>query len=192
MSDLKLRAKSPLKEFSKEFDGLSLEEITNCALVSIATPKGGEEKLEQAISNAYGVEIPAIGKSADSTHKTGDNAHFLGMQNDQLFVLFDYPVDEPTDHVTQKLGDAGYFTDQSDSWVILKISGQKSREALSRICAIDLETEAFTQGSVARTVMEHLGTIIYRDGEDSFILFSARSSAKSFLHAVETSIQNIS
>jgi sarcosine oxidase subunit gamma len=39
--------------------------------------------------------------------------------------------------------------------------------------------------------MEHLGTIVLRDGTDSFLLLSAHSSAESFLHAVETSIRNV-
>ena len=40
--------------------------------------------------------------------------------------------------------------------------------------------------------MEHLGTIIIRTEQDTFLLLSASSSAGSFLHAVETSIRNVS
>ena len=76
-------------------------------------------------------------------------------------------------------------------WVMLEISGPKSREALARLCTLDLHADTFAEGEVARTMMEHLGVIILRNAPDSFILLSARSSAKSFLHAVETSIDNI-
>ena len=43
----------------------------------------------------------------------------------------------------------------------------------------------------ARTVMEHLGVLILRTGEDDYLLLSASSSAKSFLHAVEVSLTNV-
>jgi sarcosine oxidase subunit gamma len=42
-----------------------------------------------------------------------------------------------------------------------------------------------------RTVMEHLGVLILRTGDDAFMLLSASSSAKSFLHALETSVANV-
>ena len=44
----------------------------------------------------------------------------------------------------------------------------------------------------ARTSMEHLDTLIIRTAENSYHLMSASSSAGSFLHAVETSIKNVS
>ena len=56
---------------------------------------------------------------------------------------------------------------------------------------LDLAPGSFPEGASTRTVMEHLGTLIVRDGPDSFLLAAARSSAKSFLHAVETSAQNV-
>jgi sarcosine oxidase subunit gamma len=39
--------------------------------------------------------------------------------------------------------------------------------------------------------MEHLGVLILRSGDDEYLLLSASSSARSFLHAVETSLRNI-
>jgi sarcosine oxidase subunit gamma len=62
---------------------------------------------------------------------------------------------------------------------------------LERICPIDLHPQAFAVGAVARTLMDHLNVIILREGGDTFLLMSARSSARSFWHAVETSIRNI-
>ena len=51
--------------------------------------------------------------------------------------------------------------------------------------------EAFGDGRVARTVMEHLGVIIHRESDGTYLLMSASSSAESFLHAVETSIKYV-
>ena len=63
--------------------------------------------------------------------------------------------------------------------------------ALERICPLDLDPLGFEGDGAARTTMEHMGAFVMRDGEGGFFLMSARSSAKSFLHAVETSIKNV-
>ena len=72
------------------------------------------------------------------------------------------------------------------------MSGTGVRVALERICPLDLDDQAFPEGRVARTAMEHLSVIILRDGPDSFLLMSPRSSARSFRHAVELSVENVS
>ena len=105
--------------------------------------------------------------------------------------MFDHPGDHAARVISNQLGEAGYYTDQTDSWVTLRVSGAKSRTALERICPIDLDPKAFSPGAVTRTVMEHHGAIILRDGQNSFVLLSARSSACSFLRAVERSVDNI-
>jgi len=120
-------------------------------------------------------------------------ARVLGIQPDQVFILFEPPdPDRPADTVKAALGAAAYVTDQSDSWAMLRIAGAGVRAALERICPLDLEDEAFPVGRVARTAMEHLAAIVLRDGADSFLLMSPRSSARSFLHAVELSAENVS
>ena len=77
-------------------------------------------------------------------------------------------------------------------WVALDISGPKARDALERICPIDLHDDAFAIMDLARTTMEHLGVIILRTDEERWRLLSASSSARSFLHALETSVKNVS
>jgi hypothetical protein len=39
--------------------------------------------------------------------------------------------------------------------------------------------------------MEHLGAIVFHDAPDGFLLMSSASSARSFLHAVETSLHHV-
>jgi len=66
------------------------------------------------------------------------------------------------------------------------------REApLERICPIDLGADVFQANKVARTSMEHLNVIVHPI-DNGFRLFSARSSANSFLHAVTESLRNVS
>ena len=94
--------------------------------------------------------------------------------------------------MAEKFESSAYITDQTDAWVVLELSGASSREALERICQIDLNKDAFKLNSMARTSMEHMSAIIVRTSKDTFLLMSASSSAFSFLHAVELSAQHIS
>ena len=153
-------------------------------------PEGGDDAFAAALADGFGAALPATGASAP-----GDRygARILGMQPDQVFILFAPPhPDRAVETVRAALGPAAYVTDQSDSWAMLRIAGAGIRAALERICPLDLDDEVFPQGRVARTAMEHLSAIILRDGEDSFLLMSPRSSARSFLHAVELSAENVS
>ncbi|MDA4844472.1 sarcosine oxidase subunit gamma [Hoeflea poritis] len=184
----RLAPSSPLNGFRQEFDRLEITEITDLALVSIASPQGREAELASAVSGAYGIALPPVGSSVEAD---AGEPRFLGLQPGQCFALFERQDEGPVDIIARKLSDAGYYTDQSDSWAVLRVSGTRCREALERICPLDLHPQTFVTGAVARTVMEHLGVIIFRDGEDSFLLLSARSSAPSFLHAVVTSAKNI-
>lgn len=188
MSEYTLTAQPALGGYSESFDGVSLEELCDQATVSIATPLGGEEALAAALQSAYGADMPSPGKANQSAD---GETRFLGMGPDQMFAVFDYAKADAAEVVGDKLKDTGYVTLQSDNWVSLRISGPKSRDALERISPIDLAPASFPPGSVARTAMEHMGVIIYPEDAETFVLISAWSSAESFLHAVETSIQNV-
>jgi sarcosine oxidase subunit gamma len=184
---MKLTARSALGGFSRQFDGLTITEVANRAIVSIACPMDGDKALAEAVKKAFGCALPPVGQSTSG--KGG--VRFIGTQPGQWFAMFEFAGDDAVGEIAGKLGGKAYFTDQSDAWVMLSVSGVNCRSALERICMIDLAPESFAEGAATRTTMEHLGTLIVRDGADSFLLASARSSAKSFLHAVETSAANV-
>ena len=186
MSNFTLTAQSPLGGYKNDFDNVTLTELTSLAVVSIATPIDGRDKLAKAVDSAFGAALPDIGTSS---YTGNDDTRLLGLQRDQMFLLFEHEGDDALAVVTNKLGEVGYYTDQSDTWAILRMTGPGSRTALERICMLDLSPEVFSVGAVARTTMEHLGVMILRDDTDSFLLMSSRSSARSFLHAIETSIR---
>ena len=189
MAEFALTARAPLGGYAETFGGIALAEVTGLALVSAAVPNGGDDAFAAALAAGLGAARPATG---DSTPGDRYGARLLGMQPDQLFILFEAPdPDRAAETVADALGPAAYVTDQSDSWAMLCIAGAGVRAALERICMLDLDAAAFPEGRVARTVMKHLAVIILRDGADSFLLMSPRSSARSFLHAVEVSIRNV-
>ncbi|MDE0058019.1 MAG: hypothetical protein OXI22_15180 [Defluviicoccus sp.] len=190
MAETALTSRSPLDGYERTIGTVAIAEIADLALVSAAVPQSGDAAFAAALADGLGAERPATGAST-----VGDRhaARILGMQPDQVFILFEPPdPDRAADTVKAALGPAAYVTDQSDSWAMLRIAGAGLRAALERICPLDLDDEAYPAGRVARTAMEHLAVIVLRDGADSFLLMSPRSSARSFLHAVELSVKNLS
>ena len=188
MVDYRLTEKPPLGVEPITAEGIEAAGVTGLAIVSAAVPQGGEEALSVAVSSAFGTTLPAVGKTSRSEV---DGARFLGTQPGQYLVLFECDDLRPAAHLEGRIGGTAYLTDQSDGWATVRVCGRRSREALERICPVDLDPEVFAVGAVASTLMEHLGVTIIREDEDGFLLMSARSSAQSFWHAVEQSIRNI-
>lgn len=188
MPEHTLTSTAPFGGYSRDFSGVSLNELDDLAIVSVATPHGGEKRLAAALKSAYWAALPKPGKSALAK---GGKVRILGLSQDQFFLLFQTTDADPEKAVQEKLKGTGYTTDQTHIWAALTISGVKARVALERICPIDLHPEVFSEGALARTTMEHMGAVILRTKADEFLLLSASSSAGSFLHAVETSITNV-
>lgn len=184
--DMTLTAKTPLNGYRESFDDTVLEEVTGIGLVSIATPLGGAAAVKAAAQQAYGCDLPVPGSSS-----TGGSMRLLGLQQEQVFALFAHDGDGAVAEIEKALGQAGYYTDQSDSWAVLRLSGSAAVPALERICTLDLDEASLPVGAVARTGMEHMNVILLREGTDAFILMGARSSAANFLHAVEQSVRNV-
>ncbi len=188
MPEFTLTAEPPLMGLNETFGDMVLRAPADMAIVSIALPLGGEEAALKAIKAAYGVAMPEVGQMA--TSKGGET--LMRMSMDQGFVVFTHPTPDANAIVNAKLKGKAYTTDQTDVWCALELSGATSRDALERICPLDLHDAGFAVGEAKRTMMEHLGTIIARTDTDTWLLMSGSSSAGSFLHAIETSIKNVS
>ena len=160
----------------------SIVERPELALVSVAIPLDGEEKLSEAMHKAWGLPIP---KPRLSLVK--DEMRALSTAPDQLLLIFPHTTPDAEPFIQKKLAGAGYTTDQTDVWTVLEISGPDVIASLERLCPLD--APGMPINGSARTVMEHMGAMIVRTAPDGFLLLSASSSARSFLHAVETSLR---
>ena len=182
MAEITLEAAPILGGADIEIGENRIVERDDLALVSIATPLGGEAALEAALNSGWslGMPTPTRATQAGETWAIRTTA-------DQLMLVFPHAAPDANTIVQGKLKGASYTTDQTDVWVVLEISGPDTLAALERLCPIDLHADAFPEGAAARTLMEHMGAMILRLGSERFLLMSASSSAASFLHAVETS-----
>lgn len=186
--DLALTARSPLAGYDEDFGGVRIAETPGFALVSIATSEANKAALKKDVAKAYGLTLPDGDKSAAKGAVT-----FISSAASQWLLRFPHSDRaDPSADVRAKLGGQPSITDQSDNWVQIEISGDRSTDVLERICPLDLSDQNFTAGSAGRTSMEHLGAIIQRSTKgDKFLLLSASSSARSFLHALQVSVRNV-
>ena len=185
MAEYSLTASSPLNGYAKKFGGIGLREQVDIGIMSIAVADGSRHQFDSQVRDTLGMPLPETGHSSATGHA---NTRLLGLQSNQYFYIFGPEQRDSVSDVSHRLGPLGYYTDQSDSWAVLHMTGSECRRTLARMCMIDLEQSSFPPGSVARTTIEHLAVIIIADTADSYVLLTPRSSAASFLHALESAV----
>jgi len=183
-----LDANSPLNGFDETINDIRISEVTGLSILSLAVPLTMDVKFKDAVRKTFGLALPEPGRLTSDT-KIGTK--LLWTAPDQIFALQDESRISGIASLKDRMGSNAYLTDQSDSWAILALGGDRVLQALERICPIDLNPAKFKTGMAARTHMEHLGVFILRVEDDTWWLMSARSSAGSFLHAVTQSAKNI-
>ncbi len=183
MADIRLSA-APVLGADIAIGDNRIVERDDLALVSVATPQGGDDAIAAALQSGFGLPVPGPVQSSGQ----GD-MRAVRTTADQMMLIFPHATPDAEPHVRQALSGAGYTTDQTDVWMVLEISGPDTLAALERLCPLDVA--GFADGAAARTVMEHMGALILRLGPDRFWLMSASSSAGSFCHAVELSYRNV-
>ncbi len=189
MVDFILHAQPFLGYFEQTYEHTKLREIFDVGIVSLAIPLGEIIIAKRAFKSEFGADIPNIGVSFLSKE---ENIRIVRLSIDQALMILPRSLHKTgaAHYVSSFLKEVFYITEQSDVWVMLELSGKGARQALERICPIDLAPNVFEVNAVARTSMDHMGTVVIRNDEDSFLLMSASSSANSFLKTVKKSIKN--
>lgn len=196
MADITLQAVTPLNGYELQIGDTRLAAIEDLDILSIAQPYSVPEAssadtrsgLDSRLQEVFGLHLPEPGYRSS---KDEDRA-LLGLQPGQWFMTTTHRTVDPLRTLKSILSDSAYMTDQSDSWTVLELHGPLAQAALERICPLDLAVDSFDDKQVARTVMEHLSVILERPAPTRFRLYSPRSSAQSFLHAVSLSLHNVS
>lgn len=188
MHNFSLRKTHALNGYVETVNGINICELTDIEIFALAIPIGKERTAKTSFKKYFNCGMPDVGK-LEAIHK--NQMHILRMSNDQLFAINKSSSKSEFKKIFIGLGAKFYITEQTDSWVGLKVGGNRINECLERICMIDISIEKFGVNNFARTMMEHMGVIILRTKDHEFEIFSASSSIKSFLHAITTSAKNI-
>ena len=177
-----LQANAPLMGEDLVLDACNVR-VLSMNIMSFAMPRGQKTAVAKGLKT-LGLSLPTAPKIFIK-----DKIYIAQTQPDQWFFISDAP---PKKQTLKQISALGYCTDQSHGWVGVELSGVDVLSVLERLCPLNLSRESFAINASARTSLDHLGVLMIRLGDNRFYLFSAASSAESFLHGIKTAILAVS
>jgi len=157
--------------------GLVIEERTDIAFASIIAKRGKRFALINAVNTAFGVALPDGPRRA-----TRGAVTFAGTGPDQWIASAEGSEAAGfAAKVRARIGPFAAVADQSDSRLVLRLSGPRVREVLAKGVPVDLHPNAFRPGDVASTLVGYIGAQIdMLDDAPTYQLTAPRSMAGSF------------
>ena len=154
--------------------GVSIEERT-MALASVVARRDQRDALGRKVAERYGLQLPD-----GPRRSTAGSVTFAGVAPGQWVASTEGAADFVTG-VRSDLGSLAAVADQSDSRLVVRLSGPRVRDVLVKGLAVDLHPRAFKLGDVAVTLVAHIGVQIdMLDDAPTYQLAAARSMAGSF------------
>ncbi|MCW5716066.1 MAG: hypothetical protein KIT43_16255 [Bauldia sp.] len=153
--------------------GLAVEEIVGRSIVTVVARAGQEAALRAVVETALGVLLPEGPRRV-----AGQEIAFIGIGPGKWLAI-GLPV-----AALAPLADVAAIVDQSGAYGVLSLTGAGARRLLGRAVAIDLDDAAFGAGSVATTIIEHVGVTLVRTAATppAYELYVVRSYARSLAH----------
>jgi len=141
--------------------------ILKAAPVTRLSYRGREASLKPA-GDAFGVPLPVKPLASE----VGAKRTALWMGPDEWTLLApEEELDAVFRAIEDKLGDTPHaLVDISDRSLAIIVSGDKTTWLLNTGIFIDLSLEAFPVGTVARTVFHKAPVMIWRTGNDTFVV----------------------
>lgn len=165
---------------SDNYGGITLTEITDVALASVAARLGREADAAALIAAVTGTDAPAPARSSD-------RAFWMGP--DQWMVEAPLATHEDlARQITAQANGAASVTEQTDAWCRFDLKGERLADVFERLCAADLRR--FTGGEAVRTTIEHLGCFLICRSPAHVSVIGPRSSAESLHHALLTALKS--
>jgi sarcosine oxidase subunit gamma len=167
--------------------GVTISVRNNLGCATVMVRRDTQEQLKQRIKTSYGIDlIPGLRRAVSG------NVAFLGTGPTTWLATQDDGGNKFLVSLKQAVGDAASVADQTDGYVIHRISGPRVRQTLAKGFPIDLHARAFAPGAVAVTIVSHIGAIIWRaddlpDGSPVFEIAVFRSLVESFLRWLDES-----
>jgi methylglutamate dehydrogenase subunit D len=143
----------------------------------LATVMGRKAVSAAALETALGFSPPE-----GPEHIKRDGLVWIGTGPATWLVMTDAPDIGWPASLAQRLKGLASISDQSGSYRIFHLAGDKARPLLQRGAFIDLHADAFGRGSAATTVIAHIGVVFWpADDDPGFEVATFRSYAPSFL-----------
>ena len=155
--------------------GLTIEERTDLAFASIICKRGKRFALINAVNTAFGVALPdgprRATRGAVTFAGTGPNQWIASAEGAEAGNF--------AAKVRSRIGPFAAVSDQSDSRLVLLLSGPRARDVLAKGVPVDLHPKAFKPGDVACTLVSYVATQIDMLDEATWQLTAPRSMAGS-------------
>jgi heterotetrameric sarcosine oxidase gamma subunit len=163
--------------------GLWLSDIGAFDLALVMTRKGKHEETARACATRFGASSPAAGR-LDRTH----DALLVSSGPDQFLAL--RPMTSASSGIALRDAFAGTasVSDQSHGRCLIGITGPNARDALAKLCSLDLDNSAFPARSAAATMVDYTSVNLWRlddeNGVARFCMLVPASFAQSLWHGL--------
>ena len=159
--------------------GLTIAEVPDIALASVAARLGQESTCAAALKDMLGGPPPEVGRCF-----FGTPVDAFWTAQDQWMLMADHGTQEVlAAHVKDTLGSCASVTEQNDGWVCFDISGDKVVALFERLCPVAIHR--MQKGDAQRTTLHHIGCfILCLEAGQSIRLLGPRSFAESLNHAL--------
>lgn len=88
--------------------------------------------------------------------------------------------------IRERIGELGYVSEQSHSRVVIRVSGEQSRDLLAKGCRLDLHPKVMRPESCATTVIAQVGVLVHQvDDVPSYDLLVLSGFARCFWEWLE-------
>jgi len=171
-----LIAKPAVDHTALTFGSCTLTPVDLGPITSVALFPGQEKAAAKALK-PLGLTFPAPNTLS---HKDGSMLVWTGRE--QAFLT---GVEAPD------FGASAAVTDQSGGWSALRLTGAKAHDVLMRHVPLDLRLHAFPVDRAVRAPSGHMSAVLLRESDESFLVLTFRSMARTAWHEVETALRTV-
>jgi methylglutamate dehydrogenase subunit D len=166
--------------------GVTVLDRDGLGLATVLARKSQTAALRLCVRAVLGVELPR-----GPRYVATESVAFAGTGREAWLAICQSGSNGFASSLSDTLQGLASVSDQSDGYAVLRLTGPRLRDTLSKILPIDLHPRALKAGDVATTVASHMGATLWRlddayCGSPVFEIAVFRSLAASFWHALST------
>ena len=169
-----------------QFTGIAT--VEESGLAGMITLRGdlSSAKLKKAVKAATGAKMPSSGKV-----ELSEEGGLCWMSPDELLVLVRYEdVEAKLAQINTDLAkEHALAVNVSDARAVFRVSGDGAREALAKVCPVDMSADAFVPGQFRRTRMAQVAAAFWLDEQGAFHIVCFRSVSDYVFNLLSTAAQ---
>jgi sarcosine oxidase subunit gamma len=172
---------------SSEGRGVSVYDRDGLGIATVLVRREKSVTLAQRVRDLFGIELPQGPRRSIA----GDLA-FAGIGPGAWVATLEGGGNECANLLAGTIGNSAAISDQTDGYAVLRMSGPRLRDTLSKLVPVDVHPRVFGKGYVSVTSVAQCSATLWRlddriDGSPVFEISVLRSFAASFWHALNES-----